>query len=197
MSSSTEMRDTRRRTVAFALILAFALIGVALLTQFLGLGETASIAVFFTSVLLVLPLMRSVERLEEQSGCSTSAGRRYGRRMIVASTFYVLTLFGAIWLSKHGSYSTPVYVGLALAPSQPVIAMIWAMARLLIEENDEYLRSRFIHHGLIATGFILAISTVWGFLEQFNVVTHVATYWVFPAWVMCLGLSQCWAAVKP
>ena len=70
-------------------------------------------------------------------------------------------------------------------------------ARLLIEEQDEYLRSRFIHHGLIATGFVLAITTAWGFLEQFNLVSHVASYWVFPAWVFCVGLSQCWAAVKP
>ena len=65
---------------------------------------------------------------------------------------YAVTLLGAVWLSKIGTYPTPVYVGIAVAPSFPVIAMIWAMGRLLIEEKDEYLRSRHIHHALVATG---------------------------------------------
>jgi hypothetical protein len=70
------------------------------------------------------------------------------------------------------------------------------MAQLLVEEKDEYLRSRHVHHALVATGVTLSLATVWGFLEQFNVVPHVAAYWVFPAWAMSLGLSQCWSAVR-
>jgi len=197
MSPSAELLGARRKAVALIVILAFSLIGVALLTRVLGLGEGFSIALFFTAVLLMVPLIRTLERLEDASGCVSSAGRRYGRRMLVASVFYAAALIGAIWLSKVGTYPTPVYVAIALAPSLPVIAMVWAMARLLFEETDEYLRSRHIHHALIATGFVLVISTVWGFLEQFNVAPHVAAYWIFPAWAFGLGASQCVAAVQP
>jgi len=196
MSVPADMLGARRKAVLFALLLAAALIGVALLSQAFGLGESLSVALFFATLLLALPFLRSVERLGAASGCVSTASRRYARRIMAAAFLYVVTLIGAIWLSKIGTYSTPVYLLIAVAPSFPIVAMIWAMARLLIEETDEYLRSRHIHHALIATGITLTLATVWGFLEQFNVVPHVASYWVFPAWAMSLGLSQCWSAVR-
>ena len=196
MTTSADMLEARRKAVLIALLLAISLIGVAIVVTSLELGKGISLALFFAAMLLTLPFMRSLERMEAASGCTSSASRRYGRRMIAMGFLYALTLLGALWLSKAGTYPTPVYVGIAVAPSFPVIAMIWAMGRLLIEEKDEYLRSRHIHHALIATGVTLVLATVWGFLEQFSVVQHIAAYWVFPAWVMGLGLSQCWSAVR-
>lgn len=196
MSVPAEMLHSRRKAVLLALLLAAALIGVALLSQWFGLSEGVSVALFFGALLLAIPLMRSVQRLETASGCTSIAARRYARRIMIAGLAYVVTLFGAIWLSKIGTYPTPLYFAIAVAPSFPIIAMIWAMGRLLLEEKDEYLRSRHIHHSLIATGITLTLATIWGFLEQFNLVPHVAAYWVFPAWAMSLGLSQCWSAVR-
>jgi len=196
MSVPTDMLHPRRKAVVLALLLAAALIGVALLSELFGLSEGLSVALFFATLLLAIPFMRSVERLEAASGCTSPASRRYARRIMAAAFLYAVTLLGAIWLSKVGTYPTPVYLLIAVAPSFPVVAMIWAMARLLVEEKDEYLRSRHIHHALVATGITLTLATVWGFLEQFNVVPHVAAYWVFPAWAMSLGLSQCWSAVR-
>ena len=122
--------------------------------------------------------------------------RRYNRRIMSSAFVYVVTLLGAVWLSKIGTYPTPIYVAIAIAPALPVLAMIWAMARLIIEESDEYLRSRLVHHALVATGVVLALATTWGFLEQFTVVPHVPAYWVFPTWAICMGISQCWSAVR-
>lgn len=196
MADSTDMLGTRRKAVFFAILLAALLIGVAAFTQAFGVGETVSILLFFATLTLIVPLMRYAERAEAASGCTSSASRRYARRMMAGAFLYAVTLLGAVWLSKIGSYPTPVYLLIAVAPSFPVIAMIWAMAQLLVEEKDEYLRSRHVHHALVATGVTLSLATVWGFLEQFNVVPHVAAYWVFPAWAMSLGLSQCWSAVR-
>lgn len=192
----TDTLQPRRKAVLLALLLAAALIGVAALSEVFGLSEGVSVALFFATLLLAIPFMRRVQRLEAASGCTSAASQRYARRIMVAAFAYVIALFGAIWLSKIGTYPTPIYVAIALAPSFPIIAMIWAMGRLLVEEKDEYLRTRHIHHALVATGVTLALVTVWGFLEQFNVVPHVAAYWVFPAWAMSLGLSQCWSAVR-
>lgn len=197
MPQSLGMSGAKKKALFQAVLLAMALIGVALLSKVSGLSEGISIILFFAMMMLAIPLLRSLERSEASNGCSSPAGRRYGRRMVVASMLYAVTLIGAIWLSEIGTYPIPVYVGIALAPSFPVVAMIWAMGRLLAEEKDEYLKSRHIHHALVATGITLTLASVWGFLEQFNVVEHVASYWVFPAWVLSFGLSQIRSAVRP
>ena len=196
MSPSVEMRNPRRRILLLSLLLAAAVVGLPLTSDAMGMSEAVSIGLFFVTMLLAIPLMRSAERVEATAGCASPAGRRYNRRMIVAAMFYAVTLIGAVWLSKVGTYPTPVYILIAVAPSFPVIAMIAAMGRLLVEEKDEYLRSRHIHHALVATGITLALASVWGFLEQFNVAPHVASYWVFPAWVLSYGLSHLWSAVR-
>lgn len=186
-----------KRTTAFWLIAFLAgTFGVAATSVVFDFGSALSTALFLAGMLLLIPFVRSAERSQRLKGCGSSALRRYNRRMMIASFLYVVTLMGAIWLSRINIYPTPVYVVIALAPSVPIAGMVWAMGRLLVEEEDEYLRSRHIHHALAATGFILVIATVWGFLEQFNVVPHIPAYWVFPAWAIGLGFSQCWSAVR-
>ena len=170
--------------------------GIAATIRF-DLGWIGALLIAAVAASFTILIIRAGESRAAGSGNLTPAMGRYNRRILVASITYMLALFGAVWLSKAGTYPTPLYVAIAIAPALPVIGMIWAMARLLIEENDEYLRSRHTHHALVATGLILSLATSWGFLEQFNVVPHIPAYWVFPGWAICLGVSQCWAAVKP
>lgn len=191
-----DLTAARRTTAFWAVAFLAGTFGVAGAGLILDLGSAFSAALFFAGMLLIIPFVRAAERGQALKGCASDAIRRYNRRMVIASFVYVVTLMGAVWLSKIGTYPTPVYVMIAAAPSFPVIAMIWAMARLLVEEQDEYLRSRHIHHALVATGIVLTLSTVWGFLEQFNVVPHIPAYWVFPAWALGLGISQGWSAVR-
>ena len=66
---------------------------------------------------------------------------RYNRRMLMAGAIYVVGLFTAICVAHDA-----LHPGGALAlrhrplPSVGVLWMVWAMARLLVEETDEYLR---------------------------------------------------------
>lgn len=194
--ANLDLAAARRTTALWAVAFLAGTFGVAGASLMFDLRSALSAALFFAGMLLLIPFVRAAERGQALKGCGSDAVRRYNRRMMVASFVYVVALLGAVWLTKIGSYPTPVYVAIALAPSFPIVAMIWAMARLLTEESDEYLRSRHVHHALVATGIVLTLATVWGFLEQFNLVTHVPAYWIFPAWALGLGLSQGWSAVR-
>ena len=68
--------------------------------------------------------------------------------------------------------------------------MVWAMGRLLVEEKDEYQRSLIVRQGLIATGFMLAVTSVWGFLESSDQVPHLPMYWAFIIWAAGLGVGS-------
>jgi hypothetical protein len=72
----------------------------------------------------------------------------------------------------------------------PIIGMIVTMARLLVEETDEYQRMRIVRASLVATGLLLAIASVWGFLEMFELVPHVWAWAAFPVWAVGLALGQ-------
>ncbi|QIG54112.1 hypothetical protein G6N82_08075 [Altererythrobacter sp. BO-6] len=98
------------------------------------------------------------------------AARRYGRRLAALMTVYVLALFAAVWLFKHGLVSGPAAWTLAIAPALPIIGVFWAVMRFIIEETDEFIRLLIVRQCMVATGFCLTVMTVWEFLQNFELV---------------------------
>ena len=73
----------------------------------------------------------------------TPAGRRYLMRFTPAMIAYVVVLFTVVWALKPAHAPTgPVVYALAVLPALPILAVIWAMGRFIVEETDEYLRAR-------------------------------------------------------
>jgi len=64
------------------------------------------------------------------------------------------------------------------------------MALLLKEEQDEYLRSRHIQQSLVATGLLLTVATLYGFLNAFDVAPRIDAWVAFPVWAVGLGLGR-------
>jgi cellobiose-specific phosphotransferase system component IIC len=145
---------------------------------------------FAASFLLLIPLVRSVERAQEVCGSSSSAMRAYNRRMILASFAYVALLLGAVAIARYYAPPAAVRVLLAVAVAAPILFMIRAMARLLREERDEYLRMRIVEQTLIATGIVLAVTTIYGFLNVFDLAPRVDAYWAVPLWGLSLGIAR-------
>ena len=154
------------------------------------LGTPASLAIAIVPMLLLIPFVRSAERAQAELGCVTPAIRRYNRRFTVLSFGYVVALFAAIGLDRQHQLQGPLLWVLALLPSVPIIGMIVTMGRLLVEETDEYQRMRMVRASLIATGLLLAVASVWGFLEMFELVPHIWAWAAFPVWAIGLGLGQ-------
>ena len=123
------------------------------------------------------------------SDCRSVATRAFLRRFIPFMIGYVVSLFGAVRLHDAMEPSGPLAFFLAILPALPLIGVIWAMGRLLVEEGDEYLRSLHVRQFLIATGFMLVTVCVWGFLESFDQVPHIPMYWAFMIWCGGLGVG--------
>jgi hypothetical protein len=98
------------------------------------------------------------------------ATRRYLIRMAVLMSLYMVTLFAAVYAFRHHLVSGPLAWPLAILPALPIIGVFWAVMRLLVEEADEFLRMLLVRQALIATGFCLTVTTIWEFLQNFDLV---------------------------
>ena len=111
-----------------------------------------------------------------------AAYRRYTRRMMVAAVLYVGAIMLAVRVLHHHAPLSPLAVGIALLPGLAVLGMIAAVARLILELEDEYLRMLEVRKALVATGFMLAVCSMWGILEIFTDVPKLPLFYAFPIW---------------
>lgn len=118
------------------------------------------------------------------------ATRRYNKRVLWFSLFYGVTLLGAVYGFKHGMLAGPVAWLAAILPALGLIAIFAAIGFYLVEEQDEYLRMLMVRQTLWASGLALSIATIWGFLESFGLVGHVASYYIAVLWFFGLGVGS-------
>jgi hypothetical protein len=117
------------------------------------------------------------------------AVRRYTRRMMTAMAFYMVFLVVAVWSFNHRHPVGPLAYGLALLPAVPVVGILLVVGLYLAEEKDEFLRNMFIQAMVWGIGAVLAVSTVWGFLELFVPVPHLQLYLIFPMFWVVVGVA--------
>jgi hypothetical protein len=118
------------------------------------------------------------------------AGWRYNKRVIILSLIYSAFLIGAVYGFKHHLVSGVFAWIVAILPALPIIGIFAAIGLYLVEEQDEYVRMLMVRQTLWASGFSLSIATMWGFLESFELVSHVEVYWVSVLWFGGLGLGN-------
>jgi drug/metabolite transporter (DMT)-like permease len=124
------------------------------------------------------------------------AQRRYNFRVIGLSLAYAAALIGVSFVFRSSPPTRPLAWLLALLPALPLVGIVVAMGRYLAEETDEYLRSVESRKALIATGFMLIVTTCWGFLQSFDQVPRVDFYWAAILWFGGLGLGGCVQALR-
>jgi hypothetical protein len=154
------------------------------------------VLLFVLAFAATVGLARLAERRMKRIGADSLAMRRYNRRILIFGAVYGASFIGSAWLWRSVGVNGPWLWLVAAAPALAVLGMIWSMARLIIEEQDEYLRWKIIAHGLVATAGLLAISTFWGFLEQFKLVPHVASWAALPLFAVIMALSQAFRLVR-
>ena len=115
--------------------------------------------------------------------------RRYRRRIGNSTAIYVASLLAAKYLISRDLVEGPVVWILGLIPGLAVVGIFYAIAMLIIEQKDEFIRMLIVRQTLIGTAVALSISTVWGFLENFGLVAHVDAYWVAIIWFFGFGLG--------
>jgi heme A synthase len=186
--TSEEERDSPKRRIGLP-ILAYVttLLGaIAVIKAWSPTGVLRAAIIAFPVAALAWMIVSS-SRAQRACGPASPAQRAYMRRFFPLMIGYALLLLGAVWLGKQYHPTGPAAVVLAILPSLPLIGVVWAMGRLIVDESDEYQRSLNIRQILIATGFMLSVTSVWGFLESSGEVPHLPMYWSFIVW--CFGLA--------
>ena len=180
-----------RRLLLLAIVEAAVLLAAAVGMVVFDLGWPGAVGMALLVALFTYTMFRAGERRAIESGSFSPAMGRYNRRMLAAGGLYVIGLFTAIWAHDELHPDGVAAFAIAFLPSVGVLWMVWAMGRLLIEEQDEYLRHRLLRSSLFGLGTLLTLATVWGFFEQFDLVPHVPTWAAVPVFALGLGIANC------
>jgi hypothetical protein len=121
---------------------------------------------------------------------ATKAGRRYVYRLAPTMVIYLVFLFIAQWSFHHLHPTGPIVYVLAVLPALPLIGSIAIVGLYIAEESDEFERSILVQSMLWGFGGALAVSTIWGFLEDFANAPHVSTFYVYVFFWIFMGISQ-------
>jgi hypothetical protein len=121
---------------------------------------------------------------------NSSAWKRYNWRVIQLSLLYATFLVAAVYGFRHQLLHGPIAYVAAILPALPIIGIFLAIGRYLVEEQDEYVRMLMVRQTLWASGIALSAATIWGFLENFDLVGHIDAYYIAVVWFFGLGIGS-------
>lgn len=192
--------DENRATAGAALWgIAFvaAMFGAGLFARIIDLNSFWSMAIMVPPMLLLFPMVKEAQRRQEAVGGTVSpAIIAYNRRMLIWSFSYMIALFAAISVYNQWQPKGPILWAIAILPALPILYFVWKLGRYLAEETDEYIRMKQVQAALFATGLLLVLATIWGFLETFGVAPHVPAWAAIPVWAVGLGIGSSWNKVR-
>jgi len=168
--------SAKRAAGAWAAAFVIAMLGMPFAVRGLAVPPPWGTIAMLLPLLLLIPMVRA-------SSASVPGGmkppiRRYMARLFIAMGIYLASLFAAIHLIQHHLVQGWAVWPLALLPGLAIVGAFYAVAMLVIEQKDEFLRLLLIRQILVATAITLTVATVWGFLENFGLVVHFdAFYW--------------------
>ncbi|MXO91550.1 hypothetical protein GRI41_12005 [Altererythrobacter aquaemixtae] len=152
-------------------------------------GPTALI-LMIAPLWLVIPAVKAANRRAEASCAGKGeVNRRYLRRVAMFTSFYLATLALMKFINKDFDPAIELRTFLALLPGLAIAGIFWSIGRLIVEQTDEFIRMLTIRQSLWATGFALSAASVWGFLEQADIVIHLDAYWWAVWWFFGLGVG--------
>lgn len=121
------------------------------------------------------------------SASISRATRRYLFRLVPTMAVYVLFVFFSKWSFQHlHPTGSSVYL-LALLPALPMVGSLAIVGLYIAEESDEFERFILVQSLLCGLGGALAVSTIWGVLEEFAQAPHHSAFysylffWIFMA----------------
>jgi len=120
----------------------------------------------------------------------SAAKRRYQVRFWPIMIAYVGAVYGVTWLFNNQPPTGPEKFVLAVLPALPIVGILWAIGRYLIEETDEFLRLQQMIALLIATGLTLSFCAIWGFLEIYHVVDTIGVFNISWGYFAAMGAGN-------
>lgn len=118
------------------------------------------------------------------------AARRYLTRFMPTMTVYVAALMASIFIMRGSELAGPLLWLLAVLPALPLVGIIAIIGLYLVEETDEFQRTVLVQCILWGAGVTLSAATVWGFLENADLIPHMPAFMWFPVFCASMGLAQ-------
>jgi hypothetical protein len=120
----------------------------------------------------------------------TPVRRQYLRRTLVVTAIYIVGIFGASYLIGNVGVSRPLAFAVALVPGLAMVGMFANTLSMIAATTDEFMRMLAVRQQLIAAGFAMALASVWGMLETFDLVPHVPAFYIVVLWAVGLFVGQ-------
>jgi hypothetical protein len=120
----------------------------------------------------------------------TPVRRQYLVRTLVVMAIYIAGIFGASFLIKQVGVSRPLAFAVALVPGLAMAAMFYNTISMIAATKDEFMRMLAVRQQLIAAGFAMALASVWGTLEMFELVPHREAFYIVVLWAVGLFVGQ-------
>ena len=156
-------------------------------------GTGVLIILLLAPIGLVIPMMNAAARRIDRNGPAClgkgKAQRRYIKRVAIFTSLYLASFALLTFVTKNGEPSEALRAFLAILPGLAIIGIFWAIGRLIVEEQDEFLRMLVVRQSLIATGLAMSAASIWGFLESADVVAHADAYWWAVVWFFGIGVG--------
>jgi hypothetical protein len=109
----------------------------------------------------------------------THATRRYLARLAPTMAVYIAVVFLTKWLFQHLHPTGPLVYLLAILPALPMVGSLAIVGLYVAEESDEFERSILVQSILWGLGGALAVSTIWGALEDFAQAPHRSAFYAY------------------
>lgn len=117
------------------------------------------------------------------------AMKRHQRRVWPMLILYAVVLTGVIQLFRLNPPTGAWRYMAAVAPAVPLLGVLWVNVRYLVEETDEFHRRMMMFAMLCALAVILAVTTIYGFLEVLAGAPMVPLYHVATLYVVAQGIA--------
>jgi hypothetical protein len=116
------------------------------------------------------------------------AGKRYTRRMLIASVLYTAVIVAGVYSIAHFDLPRWAIIVAALAPLAPALLMLRAYVTF-VGEVDEFQRRIQSEAVLIAAGVVGFGTFAYGFLEEWAGFPHLPLIWVLPSLIAAWGVA--------
>ena len=120
----------------------------------------------------------------------TPVRRQYLVRTLIVTAIYIAGIFSASYLIEDVGVARPLGFAVALVPGLAIAAMFYNTLSMITATTDEFMRMLAVRQQLIAAGFALALASVWGTLEMFELVAHAAAFYIVVLWAIGLFVGQ-------
>ncbi len=117
---------------------------------------------------------------------------RYVIRMWVTAGLCVLFATVAALTFRFGHPHGVIAYMVAVLPALPIIGALFYTGVYLSEEKDEFQRNMLVQSLLGGIGGTLALTTAWGYLEDFAKIQHLDPIWIYPVFWLFAAISYGW-----